>query len=53
MSGYALGRAAEQDLHEIWEYVADDSVEAAGRLIDRLFAAFDSLAQSPGIGHKR
>lgn len=33
MSGYTLGRDAEQDLNELWDYIAADNVEAADRLI--------------------
>jgi plasmid stabilization system protein ParE len=50
---YVLNVDAEQDLNEIWEYIADDSIDAADRWIAKLFDAFESLAQSPGIGHKR
>jgi plasmid stabilization system protein ParE len=53
MSGYVLGTAAELDLDEIWEYIAEDSIDAADRWIERLFDAFEKLAQNPGIGHKR
>jgi plasmid stabilization system protein ParE len=50
---YVLNVDAEQDLNEIWDYIGEDSIEAADRWIDKLFDAFGSLAQSPGIGHKR
>ena len=53
MSTYVLGRAAESDLDEIWEYIARDNVEAADRWIAKLFDAFELLGQSPGIGHMR
>ncbi len=53
MSGYVLGREAEQDLNETWDYIAEDSVDAANRLIARLFDAFEALARNPGMGHKR
>ena len=53
MNQYVLNVDAEQDLNEIWEYIADDSIDAADRWIAKLFDAFESLAQSPGIGHKR
>ena len=53
MSGYVLGGGAEQDLDEIWEYIAEDSVDAADRLLAKLFEAFEELARTPGIGHKR
>jgi toxin ParE1/3/4 len=44
---------AEQDLNEICDYIAEDSIDAADRWIDKLFGAFESLAQFPGMGHKR
>ena len=53
MNQYVLGVDAELDLDAIWEYVAQDNVEAADRWIAKLFDAFQSLAQAPGMGHKR
>jgi antitoxin ParD1/3/4/toxin ParE1/3/4 len=50
---YVLSGAAELDLDQIWEYIAHDSIDAADRWMERLFDAFQSLAQTPGIGHKR
>ena len=34
VSGYILGSDAELDLNAIWEYIADDNVDAADRWID-------------------
>ena len=53
MSRYVLGRDAERDLDDLWEYIARDSVTAADRLISEIFEAFEALARNPGIGHKR
>jgi plasmid stabilization system protein ParE len=53
MSGYFLGRDAERDLDDLWEYIAQDSVQAADRLIAEIFEAFEALGRNPGIGHKR
>ncbi len=53
MSRYVLAEAAELDLVSTWEYIAQYSVDAADRLIDKLFGLFEVLAQGPGIGHKR
>jgi plasmid stabilization system protein ParE len=50
---YILSVDAELDLDEIWEYIARDSLDAADRWIARLFDTFQSLAQNPGIGHRR
>ena len=53
MSTYVLGRDADRDLGDIWEYIAADNVGAADRLIGRLFDAFEALGRTPGMGHKR
>ena len=53
MSGYILGADADQDLDAIWEYIAKDNVDAADRWIARLFDALESLALTPGMGHRR
>ena len=53
MSGYILGREAEQDMDDLWGYIAADSVDAADRLTGRLFEAFEALARNPGLGHTR
>ena len=53
MSEYVLGTAAELDLDEIWEYIAQENIDAADRWIGRLFDAFESLARNPGMGHRR
>ena len=53
MTGYLVSPQARQDLFEITDYIADDNLDAALRLRDRLFAAFDRLAKRPGLGHVR
>jgi toxin ParE1/3/4 len=53
MKAYVLSTGADLDLDEIWEYIAQDNIAAADRWIDKLFDAFDKLARSPGMGHKR
>jgi plasmid stabilization system protein ParE len=53
MKKYVLGQGAELDLDEIWEYIAQGSIDAADRWIGKLFDAFDALALAPGMGHKR
>jgi len=35
VSLYILGAAANQDLIDIWEYIAEDSLDAADRWIDK------------------
>ena len=53
MSGYVLSREADRDLDDLWYYIAQDSVDAADRLVHKLLDAFDGLGRNPGIGHKR
>ena len=53
MSEYVLSRDAERDLQELWDYIAEDSLNAADRLIARFFDAFETLARHPAIGHRR
>ncbi|MBW4090781.1 MAG: type II toxin-antitoxin system RelE/ParE family toxin [Proteobacteria bacterium] len=53
MTGYRLSPEARRDILDITDYVAADNVDAALRLRDRLFAAFDRLARRPGLGHVR
>jgi plasmid stabilization system protein ParE len=53
VSGYILGTDAALDLDVIWEYIADDNIDAADGWIAKLFDAFERLGQHPGIGHTR
>ena len=53
MRTYVLSRGAEQDLDQIWNYIALDNIDAADRWIENLFDAFELLAQTPGMGHTR
>jgi plasmid stabilization system protein ParE len=41
------------DLFEIWQYIAQDSEEAADRVQGEFYETFSSLAQMPGQGHSR
>ena len=53
MTSYILGPEALQDLHDLWDYIAGENLDAADRVIDTLFAAFERLAVMPGLGHTR
>ena len=51
---YRLSVLAEQDLEEIWSYVAEDASPAtADRLIDAIVDRFDLLAEQPRMGRLR
>ena len=53
MTQYILSEDADRDLEGIWDYIAEDNVDAADRWIARLFDAFNAIGDTPGIGHKR
>jgi plasmid stabilization system protein ParE len=53
MSGYVLSPDALQDPQDIWDFIAFDNAEAAGRLEDEIFSAFEKLARQPRMGHPR
>jgi len=53
VSRFALTAQARLDLFEIWNYVADDSIDAADRITERLHEAFQKLAEMPHMGHRR
>src|SRR5438094_4491039 len=53
MSEYVLTEQAEQDLNDIWDYIADQSIESADAVAREIREALELLASSPGIGHKR
>ena len=44
---------AEEDLIEIWMYVATDNQVAAEKLVDQIDAKCQMLADSPGLGKAR
>lgn len=41
---------AELELHEIWRYIAKDSIAAADRMIERIMLTCELLAGEPGLG---
>jgi len=51
---YRLSGLAEEDLEEIWSYVAEDaSPTTADRLMDAIFDRFELLVEQPRMGRKR
>jgi toxin ParE1/3/4 len=51
---YQLSALAEQDLEEIWSYVAEDaSPTTADRLIDAIIDRFELLSERPRMGRLR
>jgi len=41
---------AEDDLANVWAYIATDDVDMADQFIDLLTSKFDMIANQPGIG---
>lgn len=41
------------DLFEIWQHIAEDSVDLANRIESEFYELFTSLARMPGQGHAR
>jgi len=51
---YRLSPLAEQDLEEIWLYVAEESsLATADRLIDAIVDRFALLVEQPAMGRSR
>ena len=50
---FVLTARAQQDVSDIWDYIAGDNVTAADRVLDALNGAMIKLARNPGIGHWR
>ena len=53
MIGYDFHPEAEADLDAIWEFIAEDSPEAADRVIRAIEATIDALVPFPHQGHRR
>jgi antitoxin ParD1/3/4/toxin ParE1/3/4 len=51
--GFRLTPEAQANVDEICAFIAQDSVDAALRVLDALEDAFHQLASTPGIGHRR
>jgi plasmid stabilization system protein ParE len=50
---FILTEQAAADLDEIWEYIAESNLDAADRVIERLYEAMQKLADRPGRGRTR
>lgn len=53
MSHFVLTAQSRLDLLNIWNYIAEDSIDAADRLLQSFYDAFTGLADMPGKGHVR
>jgi len=53
MNGYVLTEQAEADLQDIWDFIAAGNVDAADTVAAEFREAFNTLADMPGLGHRR
>lgn len=53
MTGYAFHPDALDDLDEIWEFIAQDNVDAADRVVAEVLATCESLSRLPYQGYRR
>jgi toxin ParE1/3/4 len=53
MKQFVLTPRAEQDISDIWDFIAGDKIEAADRVLEALEQGMAKLAKTPGIGHWR
>jgi toxin ParE1/3/4 len=53
MRTYRLSEQAKTDLRAIWDYISEQSLSAADRIIDGLFSRFQILAREPLLGEAR
>lgn len=50
---YVIAPTAQEDIVSSWSFIAEHSIEAADRLVDRLFHCFEQIARHPFIGEAR
>ena len=50
MAGIIVTPAAENDLTDIWLFIAEDNPQAADRVFEAAQITFDSLLEQPKIG---
>lgn len=53
MNDYILSDHARQEIKEIWDFIAQDDLDAADRWTIKLIEVFHLLARNPRIGHTR
>ena len=53
MTGYAFHPEALSELDDIWEFIANDSIYAAERVVAEILAAMEELCSLPHQEHHR
>jgi antitoxin ParD1/3/4 len=50
---FEVSAEAQNDMFEIWQRVAEDSLDLANRIEGEFYSLFASLSRMPGQGHTR
>ncbi len=53
MKRYELAESAIGDIQDIWEFISEDSFDAADRVLEEFYETFARLSESPGMGRTR
>lgn len=53
MTGYVLHPEAYSDVDDIWEFIAQDNLNAADRVREDIYKAIGRLVPFPHQGHRR
>ena len=53
MKRFVLTPRATYDLEDIWDYISQDDILAADRIITAIEKSIRKLVRNPGIGHLR
>ena len=53
MTGYNFHPEAAIDLDEIWDFIAEDNLDAADKVIEDILASVDALVPFPHQDHER
>jgi toxin ParE1/3/4 len=53
MTGWASHPEALLDLDEIWDYIAEDNLDAADRVITDILSGINAFVPFPDQGHRR
>lgn len=53
MTGFVLHPEAYTDIEDIWEFIAEDSLDAADRVREHIYEAIGKLISFPHQGHWR
>ncbi len=53
MTGYDFHPEAAIDLGDVWDFIAEDNLDAADKVIADILASIDALVPFPDQGHRR